>query len=184
MAVLTPRLTGARCASAASASTPPSPLLSARMMKTDIFDGHHDHQRPEDQRHRAMTAAMAGKCPAAGRLRSLLHGVKRRGADIAEHHAQRTQSQTQLALQRRRWCPFKVEWRYWPVLVWTGLQAGSRDLHGSGGRRSRGSLKREISALGRLPAERRENRLFESPVQIARNEVRRNSRKLVKLLRL
>ena len=37
MAVLALRLTGARCANAASASTPPSPLLSARMMKTTYF---------------------------------------------------------------------------------------------------------------------------------------------------
>ena len=34
MAVLAARGTGERCASAASAITPPSPLLSARMMKT------------------------------------------------------------------------------------------------------------------------------------------------------
>ena len=90
---------GARCASAASAITPPSPLLSARMMKHDIFDGHHDHQRPEDQRQRAIDGGRAGGMAARGQ-RGFAHGIERAGADIAEHHAQGAQVSAQGAAER------------------------------------------------------------------------------------
>ena len=43
----------ARCASAISASVPPSPLLSARSRMSDVFQRDDEDQRPEDQRQDA-----------------------------------------------------------------------------------------------------------------------------------
>ncbi len=43
----------ARCASAISASVPPSPLLSARSRMTTYFERDDDDQRPQDQRQHA-----------------------------------------------------------------------------------------------------------------------------------
>ena len=48
-----PRPPATRCASAASASTPPSPSLSARMMRTTYLIVTTIDERPEDQRQRA-----------------------------------------------------------------------------------------------------------------------------------
>ena len=56
----------------------------------DVFDGHDQDQRPEDQRQRAENRVLAD--PAIGEQR-LLGGIERRGADIAEHDAERRQRQ-------------------------------------------------------------------------------------------
>ena len=67
--------------------------------EADIFDGHHDHQRPKDQRQRAIDRRRAGGV-AANRQRGLAHGVQRAGADVAKHHAQSAECQPQGAAER------------------------------------------------------------------------------------
>ena len=55
----------------------------------DIFDRHHDHQRPEDQRQRAIDGRRRRAAAPPAASADLAHGIKRAGADIAEHDAQR-----------------------------------------------------------------------------------------------
>ena len=81
-----------RCASAVSAMMPPSPSLSARMITGDVLHGDHDHQRPEHQRQDAEHGGVVRRESVVRRER-FLDRVQRAGADVAEHHADRTQHQ-------------------------------------------------------------------------------------------
>ena len=56
----------------------------------DVFHGHDQDQRPEDQRQRAKNRVLARFSEGEQRL---LGRVERRGADVAEHDAKRRQRQ-------------------------------------------------------------------------------------------
>ena len=61
-------------------------LVVGAHQEEDVFERHHHHQRPKRQRHDAdhgQIAADAG----ARMVDRLAQGVKRTGADVAEHHA-------------------------------------------------------------------------------------------------
>ena len=82
---------GAPSILAISARIPPSPSLSARMMKSDELDRDDQRDRPEDQRDHPEDVAF-------GRLHRLVVGgedglqrVERAGADVAEDDAERAE---------------------------------------------------------------------------------------------
>ena len=78
-----------RCStSASSASTPPSPWLSARRMKTRYFTTTTSmiDQNTSDRMPYTFTTDGASPCAGAERL---LHRVERARADVAVHHAER-----------------------------------------------------------------------------------------------
>ena len=59
---------------------PPSPRLSARMMKIAVPDADDDDQRPDDQRQKPrMSPGTVDHADLEGRA----EGVDRRGADVA-----------------------------------------------------------------------------------------------------
>ncbi|MEJ0044684.1 MAG: hypothetical protein WDM81_21785 [Rhizomicrobium sp.] len=92
-----------RCASVASASTPPSPLLSARMMRTTYFSVTMmtSAQRMSDSAPKI--ASSAGIAPnLGGGEDGFAHRVERAGADVAEDDAERAQRQHRVALERAR----------------------------------------------------------------------------------
>jgi hypothetical protein len=60
----------------------------------DVFDRHHQNQRPENHGERAHHRDMVGQSALGGQHRGA-QGIERRGADIAEHHAQRAQHQSE-----------------------------------------------------------------------------------------
>ncbi len=66
--------------------------------EADIFEGDHDHQGPDDQRHRAHHGGLAGRRP-AHRDGGIVHGVKRAGADVAKHNAQSAYGEAQAATE-------------------------------------------------------------------------------------
>ena len=58
----------------------------------DIFQRHHDKERPDDERQGADGVVVVRK-PSAGCEHRFAHRVERAGADIAEHDTQRAQHQ-------------------------------------------------------------------------------------------
>ncbi len=78
--------------------------------EADIFERHHDDERPEDERERAHDRHRSGEC-AAGCFNRLAQGVNGARADIAEHDAECAERQRRLMAQRfcfamrrrRRW---------------------------------------------------------------------------------
>ena len=61
-----------------------------------VFQGHHDHQGPEDERHDADQVRLIQGQP-VGRIEDGLHHVQRAGADVAVDNAQGAQSQGGMA---------------------------------------------------------------------------------------
>ena len=74
-----PAAPSARCASAISASVPPSPLLSARSRISTYFSGDDDDQRPDDQRQHAEHDRLARRIAGAGRGQHRLAEARRAG---------------------------------------------------------------------------------------------------------
>ena len=85
---------GERCASAASARVPPSPLLSARMMISTYLTVTTRISAQKIIDSEPITATWLGK-PAFGGQHGGAQCVKRRGADVAEHHAHGAQHQAE-----------------------------------------------------------------------------------------
>ena len=81
-----------RCASAISASVPPSPLLSARIRKTTYLIVTMRISAQVISETTPRTASSASP-PRRRVVQGLAHGVERAGADVAEHHAQAAQHQ-------------------------------------------------------------------------------------------
>ncbi len=63
----------------------------------DIFAGHDNDQRPQDERQHAEHRVAADGAGGARRHHRLAQGIERAGADVAEHHADGTERQRQEA---------------------------------------------------------------------------------------
>ena len=74
-----------------SANVPPFALVVRPHQKDDVFDGDDEGQRPDHQRHHADDRRRSSA--AAGMGERFAHGVEGAGADVAEHHAHRSQGQ-------------------------------------------------------------------------------------------
>ena len=71
---------------------PPSPSLSARMMKRHVLDRDDDRDRPHDQRDDAVDGGYVG-LDAGSSTNTVLHRVQRARADVAEDDAERAEGQ-------------------------------------------------------------------------------------------
>jgi hypothetical protein len=68
-----------------------APVVGAQDQQ-HVFQRHHQHQAPEDDRHRAdQVRGIQGN--AGGGAEDLFHGVQRAGADVAVHHAHRAEGE-------------------------------------------------------------------------------------------
>ena len=70
-----------------SASTPPSPRLSARSTMRDVLDRDDQHERPENQRQQADDVGLRDGDAVLG-IEALAERVQRAGADVAEDYAE------------------------------------------------------------------------------------------------
>ena len=75
-------------------------LVVGTHQEDDVFDRHHEDQRPEHQRDRSQHRQF-GLAARTAVTESFTHGVERAGADVAEHHTDGPDDQTQLALGRQ-----------------------------------------------------------------------------------
>jgi hypothetical protein len=80
---------------------PPSPLLSAAQDQQHVLEGDHEHQAPEDRRHRADDVRRVER-HADARAEDRLHRVERAGADVAVDDADRTEREGRQALAAGR----------------------------------------------------------------------------------
>ena len=141
----------ARSTSAISAMMPPSPLLSARMMKIDVLDRHDDHQRPEDERQDAEHVVLGDRHRVVRAAEDFLQRVERAGADVAIDDAQRARAQG----WRGAWGPS------WRVVSWGGRYRHAAAIADRAGGRSEGVRERFYPVARvkrRRPGRRRDRR--------------------------
>ena len=68
--------------------------------KRQVFDADDEDQGPKDQRKR--TKNSGGSVGLGQRLQTCAQGIKRAGADVAEHHAEGSEREPEAHLRRGR----------------------------------------------------------------------------------
>lgn len=76
-------------------------LVISAHHEAEVLDRDHHGDRPDDQRHDAHDVLRARRYPVPG-MQALLQGVQRAGADVAEHHPDRTEDERSCAQTNRR----------------------------------------------------------------------------------